>query len=93
MVLDMRGITPLYDYFVIATASSRRHAHTVADEIDAVMQAAGEKRIGIEGYESGRWIVQDYGDVVVHIFDPVSRDYYALEDLWADAPRLDWHKE
>jgi ribosome-associated protein len=90
LVLDMRGLTPLYDYFVIATGTSRRQLHTLAEEIDAAMRAEGDRRLGIEGYEASRWIVQDYGDVVVHLFDPDTRAYYGLEDLWADAPKIDW---
>ncbi|HEV3205168.1 MAG TPA: ribosome silencing factor [Gemmataceae bacterium] len=90
LVLDMRGITPLYDFFVIATGTSRRQIHTLAEEIDAGMRAVGEKRLGIEGYEAGKWVVQDYGNIVVHLFDPDARLYYALEDLWADAPCLNW---
>lgn len=91
-VLDMRGITPLYDYFVLATGGSRRQIHTLTEEIDAALRAEGEVRHGIEGYESSKWVVQDYGDVVVHVFDKDTRDYYGLEDLWADAPRLDWER-
>jgi ribosome-associated protein len=90
IVLDMRDITPLYDYFVLATGTSRRQIHTMAEEIDAAMRAEGEARLGIEGYEASRWVVQDYGDVVVHLFDPDTRPYYALEELWADAERVDW---
>jgi ribosome-associated protein len=92
LVLDMRGITPLYDYFVLASGNSRRQIHTLAEEIDAAMRAEGEDRRGIEGYEPSKWIVQDYGDIVVHIFDPDTRAYYALEDLWADAPHVDWQR-
>lgn len=90
VVLDMRGITPLYDYFVLATGSSRRQIHALAEEIDAALQAVGDRRLHIEGYEASKWVVQDYGDVVVHVFDPDSRSYYSLEDLWADAPRVTW---
>ena len=90
LVLDMRGITPLYDFFVLATGSSRRQIHTLAEEIDAAMRGEGDTRLGIEGYEASKWVVQDYGDIVVHLFDPNTRAFYALEDLWADAPRLDW---
>src|SRR5690348_13018540 len=89
LVLDMRGITPLYDFFVLATGTSRRQIHTLAEEIDAALRAEGESRLAIEGYEASKWVVQDYGDLVVHLFDPDTRLYYALEDLWADAPRLD----
>lgn len=91
-VLDMRGLTPLYDYLVLATGASRRQIHTLAEEVDAAMRAEGDRRLSIEGYEVSRWIVQDYGDIVVHVFDVDARGYYALEDLWADAPRIDWQR-
>jgi ribosome-associated protein len=90
VVLDMRGITPLYDFFVLTTGASRRQIHTLAEEIDAAMAAEGERRLGIEGYEAAKWVVQDYGDIVVHVFDPDTRSYYGLDDLWTDAKRLDW---
>ncbi len=93
LVLDMRPITPLYDFFVIATGVSRRQIHTLAEEIDASLQEQGDKRLSIEGYEASKWVVQDYGDVVIHVFDPSTRAYYALEELWADAPRIDWERE
>jgi ribosome-associated protein len=92
VVLDMRELTPLFDYFVIATGASRRQIHTIAEEIDAAMHAEGERRLGIEGYEASKWVVQDYGDIVIHAFDPNGREYYALEDLWADATRVDWER-
>jgi ribosome-associated protein len=91
-VLDMRGITPLYDYFVLVTGTSRRQIHTLAEEIDAAMRGEGEERRGIEGYEASKWLVQDYGDIVVHVFDSDTRAYYQLEELWADAARLDWQR-
>jgi ribosome-associated protein len=90
VVLDMRSITPLYDYLVLATGIGRRQIHTLAEEIDAELRGLGETRLRIEGYEASKWVVQDYGDLVVHVFDPETRAYYGLEDLWADAPRLDW---
>lgn len=92
VVLDMTGITPLYDFFVLANGTSRRQVHTLAEEIDAAMHAQGERRLTIEGYEASKWVVQDYGDVMVHVFDPATRSYYGLEDLWADAPRVDWDR-
>lgn len=93
VVLDLRGITPLYDYFVLATGASRRQIHTIAEEIDAAMHEHGDRRLSVEGYESSKWVVQDYGDIVVHVFQPDTREYYALEDLWADARRVDWERE
>jgi len=92
VVLDMRGITPLYDFFVLATGNSRRQIHTISEEIDASLHEHGDLRLSIEGYEASKWVVQDYGDVVVHVFNPDTRDYYGIEDLWADAPRVDWER-
>jgi ribosome-associated protein len=93
VVLDMRGITPLFDFFVLANGVSRRQIHTICEEIDAAMHREGDKRHAIEGYEASKWVVQDYGDVVVHVFDPNTRQYYGLEDLWADAGKIDWQRE
>jgi len=61
--------------------------------VDAYLHTEGEKRLSIQGYQASRWVVQDYGDLVVHVFDPEARGYYALEELWADAPHIDWKRE
>jgi len=92
IVLDLRSITPLYDFFVIATGTSRRQIHTITEEADAALRERGDQRRSVEGYEASSWVVQDYGDLMVHVFNPQTREYYALEDLWADAPRIDWEK-
>jgi ribosome-associated protein len=92
VVLDMRGVTPIYDFLVLTTGGSRRQIHTIAEEVDAALHERGDHRLGIEGYEASRWVVQDYGDVVVHVFDQEAREYYALEDLWADAAPVDWER-
>jgi ribosome-associated protein len=90
LLLDLRQITPLVDFFVIATALSRRQNHAIASEIDQEMKKLGEAKLGLEGSEEGRWTLIDYGDFVVHIFSPEDRAYYALEEIWGDAPQLDW---
>ena len=83
-VLDLRGLTDVFDYFVVATGASRRQLHAMADEIEQVMKKEmHDTRRGVEGYEDGRWIVIDYGDVVVHLFDAESREYWDLEQLWS----------
>lgn len=92
LVLDMRQITPLYDFMVLATGNSRRQVHTITEEIDAALADAGDRRLTIEGYEASSWVVQDYGDVMVHVFNPQTREYYGLEELWADAPRVAWEQ-
>ena len=85
----MRKLTQLVDYFVIASGTSRRQIHTIADEIDHAMNLLGDEKIGIEGYDESHWTLVDYGDVVVHLFDEETRRYYDLENLWGDAPRVE----
>jgi ribosome-associated protein len=89
VVLDIRELTTFFDYFVIATGTSRRQLHAISEEIDhALEEGMGDRRLGIEGYDESRWILLDYGDLVVHLFDPETRAYYALEQLWAQAKRV-----
>jgi ribosome-associated protein len=90
VVLDMREVSSLFDYFVLASGTSRRQLHAMSEEIDRVLeQELGDRRLGIEGYQQSRWILLDYGDVVVHLFEPETRAYYAIEQLWAAAKRVE----
>jgi len=88
VVLDLKGKSPATDYFVIATGTSDRQMRTVADEICEAARKQGLQRFGRAGYEQARWILLDFIDVVIHIFDSEYRDYYALELLWGDAKKL-----
>ena len=89
VILDLRELTPVFDYFVIASGSSRRQLHAISEEIDHRLEDdLGDQRMGIEGYSESRWILLDYGSIVVHLFDDETRDFYALEDLWTDAQRV-----
>ena len=91
VLLDLRELTAVFDFFLIATGTSRRQLHAIAEEIDHTLSKQfGEKRMGIEGYAAGTWILQDYGDLVIHLFDEKAREYYALEQLWTGAKRIDW---
>ncbi len=87
-VLDVRGLTSYADYFVVMTADSDRQASAIADHVEQTMKSLGVPKVGVEGYESGRWILVDYGDVVAHVMNKESRGFYDLEGLWADAPRF-----
>ena len=90
-ILDLRELTCIFDYFVIASGTSRRQLHAMSDEIDHVLQdELGDKRLGIEGYEESSWILLDYGSVVIHLFDQETRQFYRLEELWAEAKRVAW---
>jgi ribosome-associated protein len=90
LLLDLRSATPLIDFFVIASANSRRQANAIASEIDQEMKKLGEAKLGMEGSEEGRWILVDYGDFVIHIFSEDARGYYSLEEIWGDALRVEW---
>ena len=86
-LFDVRGLSSYADYLVIMTADSDRQAGAVADNVDAVMKAAGHTKVAVEGYETGTWIIVDYGDVVAHVMGRTAREFYDLDGLWADAPR------
>ena len=86
MVLDLRGRSPLADYFVIATANSTIHAQAIAEELEYELKSEGERVHHTEGMENGVWVLLDYFNVVVHIFCGETRQFFGLERLWGDAP-------
>jgi ribosome-associated protein len=90
VVLDLRGLSSATDYFVIATGTSDRQGRTVADEISGLARQRDMYRFGRAGYEQGRWILLDFVDVVVHVFDAEYRQFYDLELLWGDAEKIDY---
>jgi ribosome-associated protein len=85
-VLDLTGITSFADYFVICTGANQRQIQAISDEVNLQMKhQAGELPISVEGYTQAEWVLADYGDLLVHIFSPKSREYYDLERLWRSA--------
>ncbi|NTU59246.1 MAG: ribosome silencing factor [Chlorobiaceae bacterium] len=84
-ILDLRGLTTVTDFFVIITADSERKAKAVTDHIVDELKEDGERPMHIEGLDTLRWVLIDYIDVVVHIFQPDERSFYDLESLWSDA--------
>jgi ribosome-associated protein len=88
LVLDLRGLTSIADYFVICSAGSTTQVDAIADGIDHSLAQEGCKPSHIEGKPSSTWVLMDYGDVVVHIFDEHTRSYFSLERLWGDAPSI-----
>ena len=88
-LLRTTDVTVLADYFVICTATSTTQIKTLADEVEAVMEAKGETKLHREGYRSGGWVLIDFGCVVVHIFMEEARQFYNLERHWADAQEID----
>ena len=85
VVLDLRGVTDMTDYFVIASGTSDTHVRAIADNIEAGLKASGVSTTMTEGLTQGRWAVLDYMDCVVHVFHPTLRQFYQLERLWGDA--------
>jgi len=92
VVLDLRGISSIADFFVIATGSSDRQLRAIADKAEEYAKSMGQSRYGMSGYEGASWVLVDYVDVVLHLFDPERRRYYDLELLWGDAPRIAWER-
>ncbi|MCK8638534.1 ribosome silencing factor [Fructobacillus fructosus] len=87
--LDMQGVSLLADYFVLASAGSTRQVQAIAREVKEAVVEAGYPIDHIEGFEQAYWVVLDLGDVIVHIFDEESRDFYHLDKLWYDAKSID----
>lgn len=86
MVLDLTGITSFADFFVICTGANQRQIQAISDEIAVQLKTrSGEYPLSVEGYQQAEWVLADYGDLLIHIFSPKSRDYYALERLWRGA--------
>jgi ribosome-associated protein len=89
-LLDLRDQTAIFDYFVLATGTSRRQLHAMSEEIDQKLERElNDRRLSLEGYRESRWILLDYGSVVIHLFDDETRRYYGLENLWGGAPKID----
>jgi ribosome-associated protein len=93
VVLDLREIASFTDYFVICNGRASRQVQAIADEVETKLLAENTKTSHIEGYQAGEWILMDYGDFVVHIFNEEARDFYNLERLWRDANRIEIHDE
>ena len=89
VILDLREVEyAICDYFVICDGNSSTHVDSVADSVeDMVLKQIGEKAFHVEGYNNAQWIVLDYVDVIVHVFQRPVREYYELEELWSDAKR------
>src|SRR5262245_55221159 len=89
-ILDLGDLKSFTDYFVVASATSDRHARALADAASEAARKLGQRTLGLEGEQPGRWILVDLGDVVVHVFQEDAREFYSLERLWGDAERHEW---
>ncbi len=89
VILDVKGLSSLADYFIISHGLSTRHVQGMADKMRRALRKKGIRCVGLEGEKEGKWILMDYGDVVVHLFYGPVREFYDLEGLWSQAPRMD----
>ena len=91
VVLDLRELTKTFDYFLIVSGSSRRQLYAIGDEIQKkLVREMGDECLSVSGHTDGKWVVIDYGDIVVHLFEPETRTYYALEELWGKGIKVDY---
>lgn len=91
VIMDVQGISPVADYFVICTATSMPHLKAIRNEVkDRFWVEHNRKPIAVDEKMESLWIILHYGDVMVHVFHKEKRDFYALEELWGDAPRVAW---
>lgn len=89
-ILDVHGLLVITDFFVIASGETERQVRTIVEEVEKALRDLGRKPVRREGETEGRWVLLDYVDVVVHVFAEEEREYYDLERLWRDAPRVNW---
>jgi ribosome-associated protein len=89
VALDVRGLTSYTDTIIIITATSTRQVTAIAEHIYIEMKKKGSMPLGMEGIKEGTWALLDFSDVLIHVFDRESSEFYNLEGLWADAPKLD----
>lgn len=93
VVLDVRGLSPVTDYFVLATGTSARQMRTVIDDICELGEQHAYSPLSTDGYNGESWILLDCVDVLIHVFSEQARSFYDLDGLWGDAPRVDWSSE
>jgi len=89
LLLDVGAISGYADYLLLASGRSTRQAGAIAEGIERTLKKAGIKPLGLDGIKEGRWALLDFGDVVVHVFHQPVREFYDLESLWSDAPRVE----
>jgi ribosome-associated protein len=92
IVLDVRKITTISDYFIVCSTTNERQARAIAEGMRMKMKELGRREMGVEGIDDARWVLQDFGDIVLHIFHESQREFYDIEGLWADAKQVRWKK-
>ena len=92
LILDVRKITSISDYFIVCSTSNERQARAIAETMRMKLKEMGRREMGVEGMDDARWVLQDFGDIVLHVFHESQREFYDIEGLWADAKQVRWKK-
>lgn len=93
IILELKGNCSLADYFIICSGTSERHVRAIAEHLELEMKKKGKRALGIEGLQQGRWVLLDFDTVIIHVFHEEERDFYDLEGLWMDCPRIAVHDD
>ena len=93
IILELSGLTVIADYFVICSGESTTQVKAIAESIELEFSRKGMRPVGKEGLNYGHWVLLDYGDVIIHVFEKETREYYALEKLWMDAKTIEFHED
>lgn len=88
LILDLKGLTIIADFFVISSGESTTHVRAIAESIEEKAKKSGIKPLGVEGLTHSHWVLIDYGDVIIHIFEEGTRSFYEIEKLWMDAQSI-----
>jgi len=92
VILELRGVSSLADFFIICSGTSDRHVQAIANHIETTMKKEMESiALGVEGLREGRWVLLDYDDVIIHVFQEKERALYDLESLWTECPRVPFY--
>jgi ribosome-associated protein len=93
VVLDVSKVTFIADCFVICSGLNKRQLKSIAKDFEKRLPALGIHKLGMEGFDDAKWILLDFGDVIIHLFDKETRTFYDIELLWGDAPRIKWQSK
>ncbi len=93
VVLDVRKVSDFTDYMVIVSGTSTRHVQSTADRVIEKLRGHGQRMLGVEGLDVGEWVLVDFGDAVVHVMRPQTRDFYSLEKLWSEGKPVNMEKQ
>lgn len=94
VIIEVRELLPVCDYFIIATGRNKQHLEALSKQVEDMMSSVPEMECtGKEGLDEGLWVLLDYGSIIVHLFQEHVREYYRIEGLWADAPRLNYQSD